>query len=379
MPQDKALPDGIFRRKPGGNLHIRWKDEFGRDCKMSTKGKEITIARALLSKKKEEARLRSLDLRLSAREEERQRLTVSDLIERYRPIFEAKKSARDEKRFAKFWKRVLGSTRARDVVPGDIEQLRRDKHRTGLAGATVNRYTAFLKRIFNLAIQDYLLDSNPVGSGRVKPFGENGSRDRVILPEEERLICAQLDPLYRAGFLISLYSGLRMGELITLTRADVDLRRNLFLLGETKAGKVQTATISPVAREAALYAMAAHKEDFLMKSPSVAGTHISERSLHDRLIKAVAAAGIEVKPAREGGITWHATRHTFVTRLTENGTNIGTVKELARHSTITMTNEYLHVASDVNHQALRDLCRGVNVTELFPKPDSRGGHLKEVL
>ncbi len=379
MSKKDDLPDGIYRRKPGGNLHIRWKDEYQRDCKMSTKGKEITIAKALLAKKKEEARLRSLDLRLSARDEERQRLTVGELIERYRPIFESKKSARDEKRFAKFWTRHLGKMRARDIVPGEIEQIRRDKQRTGLTGATVNRYTAFLKRIFNLAIQDYLLDSNPLGNGRVKHFTESGARDRVILPDEERLICAHLDPLYRAGFLISLYSGLRMGELLRLTRSDVDLRRNVFLLGETKGGRRDIAPISPVALEAALFAMAAHDEEFLMKSPTKAGAAISERSLHDRLIKALKAAGIEVKPATEGGITWHATRHTFVTRLTENGTNIGTVKELARHSTITMTNEYVHVASDVNHQALRDLCEGVNVTELFPKPQRPGGHLKKVL
>ena len=90
------------------------------------------------------------------------------------------------------------------------------------------------------------------------------------------------------------------------------------------------------------------------------------------------AAGIEVKPASEGGLTWHSTRHTFITRLTENGSNIGTVKELARHSTITMTNDYVHVASDTNQLALDALCETVDLSALFPVTQARGGHLRDV-
>lgn len=115
-----------------------------------------------------------------------------------------------------------------------------------------------------------------------------------------------------------------------------------------------------------------------MRAEAETGSHISRRSLHDRLIKALEAAGIEVKPASEGGLTWHSTRHTFITRLTENGSNIGTVKELARHSTITMTNDYVHVASDTNQLALDALCETVDLSALFPVTQARGGHLRDV-
>jgi integrase len=378
MSKKTRIADGIYRDEKTGILHIRIKDERGRDKWKSTKGKAMGTAKAMRDKMREERRLRGLDLKKSAREEEKQEMTLSDLIERYRPKFESKKSARDEKRFAKYWKRVLGRERIHDILPYDIDEARLDKLHTGVRPATVNRYTGFLRSIFYLAERDYLVDSNPCSGRRVPPFPETGIRDRVIYPHEETAILQNLSPLSRAAFLISLYAGLRMGEVIRLKRADVDLTRGRFLLEETKAGKRQVADISPVAREAALYAMGAHKADHLFPSPADKTTHISRRSLHDRLIKALIAAGIEVKPASQGGVTWHATRHTFITRLTENGSNIGTVKELARHSTITMTNDYMHVGREMNQTALEALCAGVNVTELFPAAQSKGGHLRQV-
>lgn len=378
MSKKVRVADGIYRDDKTGILHVRVKDERGRDKWKSTKGKAMGTAKALRDKLREERRQRGLDLRKSEKEEKRLKLTLSELIEKYRPEFEAKRSARDDKRYAKFWKSALGRERIHDIMPYDVEGARRDKLLTGVTPATVNRHTSFLRSIFNKAIRDYIMESNPCGSRRVPPFPEDGIRDRVITSGEERLICENLTPLYRAAFLISLYSGLRMGEVIRLKRSDVELHQNRFLLGETKAKKRQVAEMSPISREAALYAMASHDEDYLFPSPSDNKSHISRRSLHDRLIKALQDSGIEVKPASEGGVTWHATRHSFVTRLSENGTSIGTVRELARHSTITMTSEYVHASSDASQQALATLCQNINPRELFPRKKGKGGHLWDV-
>src|SRR5262249_2768732 len=42
--------------------------------------------------------------------------------------------------------------------------------------------------------------------------------------------------------------------------------------------------------------------------------------------------------------TWHALRHTFVSRLVMNGVDLRTVQELAGHKTIAMTMRYAHLA-----------------------------------
>src|SRR5262249_40892095 len=42
--------------------------------------------------------------------------------------------------------------------------------------------------------------------------------------------------------------------------------------------------------------------------------------------------------------TWHALRHTFVSRLVMNGVDLRTVQELAGHKSIAMTMRYAHLA-----------------------------------
>jgi site-specific recombinase XerD len=46
-------------------------------------------------------------------------------------------------------------------------------------------------------------------------------------------------------------------------------------------------------------------------------------------------------------VTWHTFRHTFASRLTRNGADLVTVKELLGHSSVSVTMRYAHT----NHEA----------------------------
>ena len=183
MPKSKKkdtriyLEDGIFRRKPGGPLYVRWFDENGRDRSKSTKGKEITVARELRRKLMEEARLRSLGLKPTEEEEARRDLTVGDLIEKYRARHEAGGSSVPYKGYMKRWHRAFGGHKAAKLTTGQIEDWRREMQIRGLSNATVNRHTAFLRSLYNLAIRDLLLDLNPAAKGRLKPLEEGPGRE----------------------------------------------------------------------------------------------------------------------------------------------------------------------------------------------------------
>ncbi len=55
-------------------------------------------------------------------------------------------------------------------------------------------------------------------------------------------------------------------------------------------------------------------------------------------------AGLELACKKAGveGITWHRLRHTFTTRLLEQGADLVTVQQLLGHSTVTVTMRYAH-------------------------------------
>ena len=67
---------------------------------------------------------------------------------------------------------------------------------------------------------------------------------------------------------------------------------------------------------------------------------------------ALAAA---VKRAGLKKVTWHMFRHTFASRLTRDGVDIATVKELLGHSNISTTMRYAHSNDDAKRRAVERL------------------------
>jgi site-specific recombinase XerD len=55
------------------------------------------------------------------------------------------------------------------------------------------------------------------------------------------------------------------------------------------------------------------------------------------------------------GISWHRLRHTFTTRLLEQGADLATVQQLLGHSTVTVTMRYAHPNLDSKRQAVGKL------------------------
>ena len=66
------------------------------------------------------------------------------------------------------------------------------------------------------------------------------------------------------------------------------------------------------------------------------------------LLAAVTRAGL-------GKVTWHMFRHTFASRLTRDGVDIVTVKELLGHTNINCTMRYAHSNDDAKRRAVRRL------------------------
>ena len=61
------------------------------------------------------------------------------------------------------------------------------------------------------------------------------------------------------------------------------------------------------------------------------------------------------KACRKAGlkdVTWHTFRHTFASRLTRNGADLVTVKELLGHSSVSVTMRYAHTNRDAKRRAV---------------------------
>jgi integrase len=79
---------------------------------------------------------------------------------------------------------------------------------------------------------------------------------------------------------------------------------------------------------------------------------------------ALAAA---VRRAGLGKVTWHMFRHTFASRLTRDGVDIVTVKELLGHSNISTTMRYAHSNDDAKRRAVQRLGNSDKVVAIVPR------------
>lgn len=148
-------------------------------------------------------------------------------------------------------------------------------------------------------------------------------------------------------------TGLRFGELAILDWSDVDLknrkiivRRSITrgLIGSTKSNKIRYIPLALqlfeiLSNRSVKTGLVFPNTGNIPYTPSVA-----LRELHN---------SCELASLRRIG--WHALRHTFASRLVQNGVSILTVKELLGHSDVKTTMRYSHLGPLTTTEAISTL------------------------
>jgi integrase len=231
----------------------------------------------------------------------------------------------------------------REILPADIEGFKLHR-RKQVSGSTVNRELALLKRMFNLAIAwDDYLGSNPVK--KVKFFQEITCGNRVLSPEEENRLLASATPYIQDVVVFALNTGLRIGDILSLPWKSVDFENNLLTVLTQKTQKTREIPINAKTRRVLEYWALGRKNEFVFYNHETGHRFVD---LDTGLKLACKKAGIE-------GITWHRLRHTFTTRLLEQGVDVVTVQQLLGHSTVLVTMRYAHPNLDSKRHATAKL------------------------
>lgn len=206
----------------------------------------------------------------------------------------------------------------------------RDERLKIVKPATVYQELSLMRRMFNVARREWKwLKENPVADLSFS-VGNRNARERWLSVEEEKLLLEKAtNPEWlRALIIVALHTGMRRGEILNLTWKDIDFVRRVLRVMQSKNGEKRTIpmsqTVSMTLRGSG-------------KVIDISGRvfPISVRSLRDAYDKTLEKAGIK-------DFRFHDLRHTFATRLVQNGVDLYKVKELLGHKTIVMTMRYAH-------------------------------------
>lgn len=115
----------------------------------------------------------------------------------------------------------LGRHDLRSITPGVVRAWRQGLLDGGVGPTTVAKAYRLLRAVLATAVDDELIQRNPC---RIKGASVERTPERPVLTLHESLALADaIDPRYRALVLLAVFGSLRWGELMGLTRLDLDL------------------------------------------------------------------------------------------------------------------------------------------------------------
>lgn len=192
----------------------------------------------------------------------------------------------------------------------------------------------------------------------------------ILTPQEQSKLVSQcrshLDPT-SIGVLLSLYAGLRIGEICALEWTDIDLSAQIIYVRKTVARVripgggshsmlvIETPKTSSSYREVPLCSwlipllneVRSHSISKFVVSTTL--QFVSPRTFDYRYHRLLSSAEIP-------SVNYHALRHTFATRCIEAGTDVKSLSEMLGHANAAVTlNIYVHPSMETKRAQLEKL------------------------
>lgn len=269
------------------------------------------------------------------------------------------------------------------VKPRDVQQWMSDQAAAGVGHPTINGRLSFLRRLFADLIlnEPDMVEADPTSTFDMLPTGV--IKDRVLTPEEDEALLAAVDPVHRVAFLVALDAGLRWQETYALKVSDLDFRSNgAAYVGVSQVLERDSKIPRPWPKskrprkpvpmterlEAALRDLVADKrrDDLLFPvatggvwlysnhlkrvwSPALYAIGEADRVMRPtkRIRKTGPEAGTPYLQARyTPNFGFHQLRHTFGSRLADDGWSRAEIAEMMDHADERTTKRYIHTGDD---------------------------------
>ena len=217
--------------------------------------------------------------------------------------------------------------------------LRHERH---LAASSLVVYAGALSFLYRVSLK------RP-GEVESLPRGKKPRPTPVVLSGSEvaRLFAVIASPKYRAVCMLGYGAGLRVSEICKLQTTDIDSKRMVIIVRESKGmGERHVMMPSRLLQALRSYWKVARPNGDYVFPGSKTGRPLTRAAVSRALKKLACKARIAKH------ITPHTLRHSFATHMLEMGTDIRTLQVLLGHVSLRSTALYLHV-STARVQSLR--------------------------
>lgn len=263
---------------------------------------------------------------------EAENTTLTQALDRYRDEYIPRlaQQQREKNRVAFLQKRLLASRFLASIRGKDIADFIKEREADGVGPNTIRLDLALISRLFEVAANDWGMESlsNPVRKVN-KPKLPGGRTRRLEGAEEQKLLEGCPLPFARV-VRFALETAMRREEIARLSWDYVDLNRRSAHLPKTKNGEARSVPLSPAALAVLQEVLAEDGNNgwvFCMSADAITQAMERARKL----------AGIE-------NLTFHDLRHEAISRLFENtDLDVMEIKTISGHRSMQMLARYSHL------------------------------------
>ena len=265
----------------------------------------------------------------------------------------------------------LAKARLSKIDQSLIERFVQWRLQEKVVAVTVNHSLRTLRRALMLAREWKLIRDVP----RMKMLPGEHERDFVLGEDLLGLMTEYVGKAYPTGLMQYLLpflvdTGLRISEACGLRWEDVDLRSHPGSIKIVKGKSKYAKREIPLTERAVICLRAAQKQS----RSSWVWTSQGGRKPLSRFTPSEQFRIIRMALNVPDGCVLHSTRHTFCTRLGKAGADAFVIQRLAGHSSITISQRYVHSDREVKQAAIRLLDKLNNPAETVPS-----GIVEEIL
>lgn len=344
----RARGTGGLRREPNGKWTMRFTGADGREVKRSTGTTDRRDAEAILAQAlQREARVRQgLEAPGAQRMADELSRPLRAHLDEYLEAFE-----RSEVRTAgtmRVRRSILGTfiklsrsilrrePMLRDLDSALIEKVMHRRIEQGRSARTANTQRQYILAFAAWATDDGRADLSRLGRSakrRKEELDRRRVRRALTVAEEDALL--EVAGPRRLVYRLALGTGLRRGEIGSLTWADLDLESGIGTVRNTKGGRPEEFNIMPEL-----------VDELRAARPMLVGSNsrrvFDSVPTHRTFRKDLARAGIAERDERGRVIDLHALRGTLGTRLAAAGIAPQVAKGIMRHSDYRTTVKHYH-------------------------------------
>jgi len=256
------------------------------------------------------------------------------------------------------------------VTATDVSSFR-DAAAGRLSVGTANLMLKILRSAFATARREGLIDDNPAERVMTLKRKKDATGRRAFTMKELKMILKHADEEWRGMILFGLYTGQRLGDIATLTWANIDLGHAEIKLTTGKTGRRQILPlVGPLLKF--VKKLPAAKDSTTPLFPRAHGVITRQGragTLSNQFHKILVAAGYATKRSHhktedgkgrnaarvQNEISFHSLRHTATTLLKAAGVSDAVAREFIGHDSPTVSKQYTHIPTDTLRAAAKKL------------------------